>query len=116
MRLIRYLVLAIIAITLIFVAMANTGPVELNMVPDAFKRFVPFAGSITLPLFVVLMGCVAAGLLIGFIWEWLREMKIRSEARAEHKQVIKLQREVDRLKSEKTGDQDEILALLDAPK
>jgi hypothetical protein len=53
-------------------------------------------------------------LLIGFIWEWLREMKHRNAARSEHMQVVRLEREVSKLKaSSADADKDEILALLD---
>jgi len=52
-------------------------------------------------------------LLIGFVWEYLREFKVRSNLSKTNKQVKNLKREVNSLR-EKTGEgQDEILALLD---
>jgi len=56
---------------------------------------------------------IAFGLLIGFVWEWLREWKHRSAVRKEHKQVVRLEREVTRLKAEKNEGKDDVLALLD---
>jgi putative membrane protein len=36
------------------------------------------------PLFLVILGAVASGVLIGFVWEWFREMRIRG-TRAAHR-------------------------------
>ena len=33
---------------------------------------------------------VAAGLLIGFFWEWIREGKVRAEAREKGREVVRL--------------------------
>jgi hypothetical protein len=57
---------------------------------------------------------VTLGLLIGFVWEWLREMKHRSAAHSEHMQVVRLEREVSKLKGTSAEkEKDEILTLLD---
>ncbi len=113
MRFIKYLFLAAVAVVLVFVALANRAAVTLNVVPESFANFVPFGGSISLPLFVVIFVSIGVGLLLGFIWEWIREWKHRSAVRKEHKQVVRLEREVARLKSEKNEGKDDVLALLD---
>ncbi len=113
MRYLKLLVLAVIAIGLIFVALANSQSVELNLVPAALTGLIGFNASINLPLFVVIFGGVAIGMLVGYIAEWLREHKHRSQVRKEHKQVVRLEREVDRLKSEKNKGKDDVLALLE---
>jgi uncharacterized integral membrane protein len=98
---------------LIVVAVANRQSVELQLLPSDLAAFVPFAGSITVPLFLVIFGGVLGGLLIGFIWEYLREFKVRSNLSKSNRQVKNLEREVGKLR-EKIGEgQDEILALLD---
>ena len=113
MRYIRYIFLGAIALVLVVVAVANRQPVELQLLPEDIATFVPFAGSITVPLFLVIFGGILAGLLIGFIWEYLREFKVRSNLSKSNRQVKSLEREVGKLR-EKTGEgQDEILALLD---
>ena len=113
MRYVRYIVLAAIAILLISVSLANRGLVKLKLVPDELATFLGLEWSITLPLFVVVLGGVVAGLVIGFIWEWLREHKHRREASVKSREAQKLAREVDRLKKDKHKEKDEVLALLE---
>ena len=114
MRYLRHLVLGIIAISLIVVALANRGAVSLSLLPDALGTLVGFNLQLQVPLFVVIFLGVTMGLLIGFVWEWLREMKHRNAARSEHMQVVRLEREVSKLKASSADtDKDEILALLD---
>lgn len=113
MRYVKYLFLIIIAVALICVALANRGMVTLTLMPAAIGELVGMNMGMQVPLFVVIFAGVAAGLLIGFIWEWLREMKHRTAVKTEHKQVVRLEREVSRLKADKNKDQDDVLALLD---
>ncbi|MGI3169235.1 LapA family protein [Pseudooceanicola sp. C21-150M6] len=113
MKYIRYLFLLCLAIILICVALANREPVTLNMLPDGLADIAGMNFSVNLPLFVVIFGGVVAGLLIGFVWEWMREHKHRVAMRKGTKQVGRLEREVKRLKNEKHDGKDEVLALLD---
>lgn len=113
MRYIRYLFLGSIALVLIIVAVANRQPVKLQLLPEDLAAFVPFAGSITVPLFLVIFAGILAGLLIGFVWEYLREFKVRSDLSKTSKQVRHLEREVGKLREKNGEGQDEILALLD---
>ena len=113
MRFIKYLFLCAVALILIVVAVANRQPVELQLLPKDLDTFIPFSGQITVPLFLVIFGGILAGLLIGFVWEYLREFKIRNNLSKTSKQVRHLEREVGKLR-EKTGEgKDEILALLE---
>lgn len=114
MRYIRYAFLLILAIVLVTVALANRGLVTLKLLPDALTGPLGLQGAITLPLFVIIFLSIAAGLLIGFLWEWMREHKIRVEARKNAAEVHKLERKVRKLHVEK-HDQDEVLALLEDP-
>ena len=66
-----------------------------------------------MPLFVVILGGVATGLLVGFVWEWLREHRYRSAAKTNQREAKKLEREVASLKGEKNEGRDEILALVE---
>ena len=52
-------------------------------------------------------------MLIGFVWEWLREHKHRAEAARRKTEVRKLERELKRTQDERDKDKDEVLALLD---
>lgn len=113
MRYIRYAFLGALGIILISMSLANRGFVELKLMPDVLADLIGFNLDIALPLFVVVLGGIAAGLVIGFFWEWLREYKIRRDAGQKTREVRTLTREVTRLKGEKHQGKDEILAILD---
>ncbi len=113
MRYLRYAFLAVLGIVLISVSLANLEPVELKLAPDALAELLAFNFAISLPLFVVVLGSVVVGLIIGFMWEWLREYKHRRDASAKTGEVRKLEREVKKLKKKQSEGQDEVLALLD---
>lgn len=113
MRYIRYAFLGILGIVLISVSLANRQMVSLKLMPDAIAELVGFNFGTSLPLFVVILCGIAAGLIIGFFWEWLREYKHRREATDQAREARKLAREVTRLKTEKNEGKDEVLAILD---
>lgn len=113
MRYIRYAFLATLGIILISVSLANRGPVELRLMPETLAEFAGFNLALTLPVFVVILGGITAGLVIGFVWEWLREFKHRREASVKSREVAKLEREVVRLKDQKNKGRDDVLAILD---
>lgn len=113
MRYIRYLFLAVIGIALIIVALANRGMVTLKLAPDALAAPFGLTGSVTLPLFLVIFVGIVAGLLIGFVWEWMREFKYRHGLNKKDKEVHRLEREVKVLKAKNGEGQDDVLALLD---
>ena len=113
MRYIRYAILALIAIVLISVSLANRDVVTLRLVPEALAGLLGVTWAISLPLFIVVLGGVALGLIVGFIWEWLREHKHRREASTKTRELDKLEREVKHLKRGSREEKDEVLALLD---
>ena len=113
MRYIKYLFLAAIALALVLLALANRDPVTLTVLPTGLAEWVNWNFTITLPMFIILLGGIVAGLLIGFVWEWFREHRQRAEARAQRKERDRLAREVDALRGAARQDQDEVLALLE---
>ena len=113
MRYIKYAILVVITILLVSFTMANREPVTLNLIHENLAGLVGFNRSITLPLFAVLLGGVAVGLLVGYILEWLREHRHRSAARVSQRENRRLEREVAKLKTEKNEGKDEVLAILD---
>ncbi|MFD1508419.1 lipopolysaccharide assembly protein LapA domain-containing protein [Lacimonas salitolerans] len=116
MRYIRYAILAAIAVVLIVLALANRASVTLHSLPEGMAEIPGMAvldHSIDLPLFVVIFGGVLIGLLLGFVWEWIREHKHRAEAARRQSEVTKLQRELRRTKAQRDEGKDEVLALLD---
>lgn len=113
MKYIRYTFWGIIAIALIIVGMANRGIVTLRAMPEALANPLGISPDIQMPLFMAIFIGVAIGLLIGFFWEWVREHRMRADARAKAREVDALKREVDHLKTEKHEGKDEVVALLD---
>ena len=112
MRYLRYLVLSFLAVGLIVVALANRGDVSLTLLPVALGELVEYNLQFQVPLFIVIFLGVMVGLLIGFVWEWFREIKYRVAAQTEHRQLVRLEREVTKLKSGTIKEQDDVLALL----
>jgi uncharacterized integral membrane protein len=113
MRYVRYAVLAVLVIVLVSIAMANRDLVTIEFLPRVLSDLVGFHWSLTLPLFLVVLGGVLVGLLIGFVWEWIREHKHRREAAARAREARRLEREVTRLKGQRHEGKDDVLALLD---
>ena len=63
--------------------------------------------------FVVIFGGVGVGLLVGFLWEWIREHRQRAEAAAQRREMDRMRREIKRLKADKHEGKDDVLAILD---
>lgn len=113
-RALRLIFLALVGIVLLTVALANRGPVTLRLLPEEMAGFFGLGWTIELPLFLVIFAGVVAGLLIGFVWEWLREGKFRAEAARRRGEVARLEREVTALKGRAgTPPEDDVLALID---
>jgi uncharacterized integral membrane protein len=113
MRYVRYFVLGSFAVALIAMALANRTYVMLKVLPEELAAFFGMNPSVELPLFIVIMGSILIGLLVGFVWEWIREYGQRAEAAKQAREMRRLEREVARLKGEKHQGKDEVLALLD---
>lgn len=113
MRYIRYACMAIFAVALIAVALANRAIVPLKVLPTEISGWFAVNPQIDLPLFLVILGSILVGLLVGFVWEWVREYGERAEAAKQAREMRRLEREVARLKAEKHEGKDDVLALLD---
>jgi putative membrane protein len=112
-RAIKYLFLIVVAFGLVILAMANRDPVTLTLLPQELALWSGVDIAIELPLFVVILGGVVTGLLVGFVWEWLREHRHRAAARTNQREAKKLEREVQALRGKKNEGRDEILALVE---
>ncbi len=114
-RALRTAFLAVLALVLIALALANRETVTLRILPPEAGDFLGFSWSVHLPLFLVIFAGIVLGLLIGFVWEWMREYRIRTTATRQAREVTRLKREVSRLATQKHGPKDEVLALLEEP-
>ena len=115
MKTIRYAFWAIVGVCLILIGLANREIVTVRAMPEALGELLGLSPDVQLPLFVVIFIGVGAGLMIGFLWEWVREHRIRAQARAKSREVAALQREVDQLRGEaaEAKHDDDVLALLE---
>lgn len=113
LRLLKLVFLVVVAFALVLMAFANRDPVTVELIPADLSVWVGFQYAITLPLFVVILAGVAVGLLVGYILEWLREHRHRSEAKTQRRAAQQLEREVKSLKGTRDEGKDEILALVD---
>ncbi|SEM67520.1 Protein of unknown function [Loktanella fryxellensis] len=118
MKTLKYLFWGAFALVLVVIGLVNRDPVTLQAMPQAFADLFGISPQVTLPLFIVIFFAIGMGLLLGLIWEWIREYPERAENRARAKEIASLRREIAELRavsaSPKTGD--DIIALLDAPK
>ena len=116
LRYLRYLVLAVIAVALIVVSLANRGAVTVTALPAELGSLVGVNWALDVPLFVVMFGGIIVGILIGFVWEWVREHKFRPAATTKTREVERLERELANMKSTKADPVSEVLALVDGPR
>lgn len=113
MKTLSYAFWAVIGLCLIVIGLANRGMVTLRAMPEALGNLIGLSPDIQLPLFVVIFLAIGLGLLIGFLWEWLREHRFRAEARARGREVVQLRREMDRLRDSDGDGKDDVLQLLE---
>ena len=113
MRYIKYLFLAVLAVILVTVALANRQMVELKLLPQGLTQLFGMQERIAMPLFAVILLGFAFGILVGFVWEWLREWKYRRAAEARQREANRLSRENARLRKERVNDGDDIVAFVD---
>lgn len=118
MKYLRYAKIAalvLIAAALVIVALANRQPVMLSLLPGDMAVFARMQVGLQVPLFFVIFGGVALGLLIGVIWEFLREGRQRAEAAKMRREIARLTDELEKLRVKKVAAEgkDEVLALLE---
>ena len=112
MRYISYVFYGSLTSVLVLIAIANRSSTELNLVPDELIFF-GFNFSISLPVYVIFFGGIIFGVIIGFVWEWLREHKHRAEVSRKRGELRRAERQLRKIKGEKYKAQDDVLALLD---
>jgi uncharacterized membrane protein YciS (DUF1049 family) len=111
----RYVLLAALAVVLITVAIANRAPVTLNALPPDMAAFASLHYTLTLPMYLGIFGVIVAGLMIGFVWEWFREHRIRATASNRAREIKRLERELETLRKSNPEQKDDVLALLERP-
>jgi uncharacterized integral membrane protein len=113
-RTLRLLFLAALGLALLTVALANREAVTVRLLPGDLAALTGLTWAADLPLFLVIFGGIIAGVLIGFVWEWFREARIRGTASARAREIARLERELATLRQAAPGGpKDDVLALLE---
>ncbi|WP_114967262.1 LapA family protein [Alkalilacustris brevis] len=113
MRYVKYAILALLALVLLTLALANRAPVTLRLLPTDMAGFLGLEYAIELPLFLVILGGVLLGLTIGFVWEWLREYRHRAEARRARREAEALEARLGKAGRGRKSEGDDVLAILE---
>ena len=116
MRYVRMLLVALLAIILVGVALANRQLVTVSLFPGRLDRYMGGDWQVQMPLFLVIILALLAGMVLGLIWEWMRETAVRQESARRAHDLQVLEREVRGLRVTHHAPRDEVLAILDAPK
>lgn len=116
MRAIRVLFIVILAAILILVAAANRGVITVSLLPESLAPFAGGQWSLSMPAFMALFLAMVFGVLVGLVWEWLRESRLRSESSRRAHELSVLQREMGDLRRTHAAPRDEVLAILDEAK
>jgi uncharacterized integral membrane protein len=112
MRVIRTLFLICLATLLILLSLANSEEVTLYFLPENLTALFEVENSVNIPIFLVFFSGIFIGLVIGFVWEWLREYKFRAEANNYQKRLFKAETELSELHA-KENKKDDVLTLLE---
>ena len=89
------LFLAPLGALMVLLAVANREPVTMSL--DPFQSE-PRVLAVTLPLFIVILMSLIAGVLVGGVAAWLRQGKWRRHARSTHAEIRALRAEHDALR------------------
>ncbi len=112
-RYLKILFLVIVAVALVLLFLANNEPVTVRLMPDALANAIGIPNVYTTQLIFVVVGALLIGIIVGFIWEWLREYRYRAEAKTQRREAQRLNREVAQMKGRSSDTQDDVLAILD---
>jgi flagellar biosynthesis protein FlhB len=113
LRLIKILFLVVVALALVLLFFANNEPVTLNLLPTAMAEALGMPNTFTVSLFLVVVAALLVGIVVGFIWEWLREHRFRAEAKTQRREASRLRQEVAAVKGRSSDSHDDILAIID---
>lgn len=114
MRYLRMLFVVVLAVALITLALANRQIVDVSLLPAQVGQYLNGTWSARMPLFLVIMLSLLVGMVLGLVWEWMREAHLRQESSRRAFELQKLEREVGGLRQTHAAPRDEVIAILDA--
>lgn len=118
MRILKYLLLVLLAVAAVLLAIANRGPVELHVWPDGMPLPEPMASwpnDFEMPIYLAMLAAVFVGVVVGLLLELVRERGHRREERRYRAEAGRLYRENKELRARLGEDpEDDVLGLADA--
>ena len=84
---------------------------DIRILPSELEGFLGGGMIFSIPIFVLFLCGVIFGLFVGFVWEWIREMKHRSASSRKSKELAKVESELNQLKRESGHNEDEVFLL-----
>jgi uncharacterized integral membrane protein len=112
MRLLRTLFLLFLAVILLILSLANNQKVSIYFLPENLSSFLKITFALNIPLFLVFFSGIFIGLVIGFVWEWLREYKFRVEGSNYQKRLSIAEAELSNIHA-RENNKDDVLTLLE---
>lgn len=97
MRTLKLVLLIVIVLALMLIMTANMAPVDLHLTPKALGLDIFSIPGV--PLALVIVGSVIAGVLIGILLEFLREGKYRTRLNSIRGEMSELREQNDQLVS-----------------
>ena len=94
-KILSFVILVPLAILLVVFCVANRAPITVSL--DPFGTMPQF--TFALPLFIVLMGAVIVGVILGGIGTWLTQLHYRRKAWKRRQEVERLRREAEEAKA-----------------
>ena len=94
------------------ISLANSKNVSIYLLPTDLSSLMGTTISINIPLFLVFFSGIFIGLIIGFVWEWLREYKFRVEANRNEKRLSRAETKLSEMHGKKNKG-DDVLTLLE---
>ena len=85
---------------------------DIRVLPSELEGFFGGGMIFSIPIFVLFLCGVIFGLFVGFVWEWIREMKHRSASNRKSRDLTRLENELNKLKHDTGKNEDEVLLLL----
>jgi len=107
MRYVNYALLALIAVVVIGLSVANRHTVDVAVAPDFTAYGFPPSRHVDVPLYLVALASGAIGFVIGAAREYVREAKLRRRAAEAKREAGELKREVHELKAKQNIDEDD---------
>lgn len=105
-RIIRYLFLIPAALVVLALAVANRHMVTIFL--DPFAGTAPEGTQIAVPLYIVMLVAVMAGIVLGSVTTWLEQGKYRRAARRAKSETSSLRAEIARLSMPRPGEKRKI--------